>query len=64
MEDQDQKRLHKDSFYRQLEPVVEGRPSGEIPLVLGDFDTYVGSLGASYEEVIVPLGRGCHPSNN
>ena len=44
--DQDQKARLKDTFYRQLECVVEGRRAGDTPLVLGHFNAQVGSWRA------------------
>ena len=62
--DQDQKARLKDTFYRQLESVVEGRPAGDTPLVLGDFNAQVGSSRAGYQDVIGPHDTGDRPSDN
>ena len=62
--DQDQKTLDKDTFYRQLESVVEGRPAGDTPLVLGDFNAQVGSSRTGFEDVVGPHGRGDRSSDN
>ena len=35
--------LCRAAYYRQLESIVEGRPAGDTPLVLGDFNVQVGS---------------------
>ena len=55
-QDQYQKTLDKDTFYRQFESIVEGRPEGDTPLVLGDFNAQFGSSRAKFEDVVGPHG--------
>ena len=62
--DQDQKTQDKDTFYRQLESIVEGRPAGDTSLVLGDFNAQVGSSHTGFEDVVGPQGWGNRSSDN
>ena len=56
--------LCRAAFYRQLESIVEGRPAGDTPLVLGDFNVQVGSSWTGFEDVVGPHGRGDRSSDN
>ena len=62
-QDQDQKTQDKDTFYRQLESIVKGRPEGDTRLVLGDFNVQV-RVRADFEDVVGPHGLGNCSSDN
>ena len=53
----------KDSFYTQLESVLDGCPRGDTLLVMGDFNASTGTDRVGYETCIGPHGSGIRGEN-
>ena len=53
----------KDTFYAQLESVLDGCPRGDSLLVMGDFNASTGTDRAGYETCIGPHGSGIRGQN-
>ena len=55
--------VEKDSFYTQLESVLDQCPRGDTLLVLGDFNASTGTDRDGYETCIGPHGSGTRGEN-